>query len=75
MKRKRWNDLNPVQKAAIIAAAVVEFALLAATHFDLRRRPAAAINGSKRMWMVLSFINFLGPLAYFTWGRKRIAAQ
>ena len=29
------------------------------------------INGSKQMWTVAAFINFIGPIAYFTFGRKR----
>ena len=38
---------------------------------DLRRRPAEQINGSKRLCVAASFVNFAGPIAYFAFGRKR----
>ena len=38
---------------------------------DIRRRPAADIRGSKRVWTALAFVNFIGPLAYFRFGRLR----
>jgi Phospholipase_D-nuclease N-terminal len=28
-------------------------------------------QGSKPMWVALSFLNMIGPLAYFAFGRKR----
>jgi hypothetical protein len=43
---------------------------VSARRFDLRRRPAAQINGSKRLWVAASFVNSLG-IAYFVFGRKR----
>jgi bacteriorhodopsin len=70
MTRKRWSELSGRQQAAI-AAAVVQAALAAATLWDLRRRPSARIRGSKKLWVVAAFVNFVGPLAYFTVGRRR----
>jgi len=49
----------------------VQVALLAAALVDLRRRPADQINGSKAVWSAVAFVNFLGPLAYFAFGRRR----
>jgi Phospholipase_D-nuclease N-terminal len=69
--KQRWSDLSPKQQRAIIAIGVFQNALLAAALIDLRRRPAEQINGSKRLWAALSFINFGGPIAYFVFGRKR----
>jgi hypothetical protein len=54
-----------------VGAGVVQLSLLAAALVDLRRRPAEQINGSKKMWVPLAFVNFLGPLAYFAFGRRR----
>ena len=70
-RKKRWADLSTEQKRAIIAAGVVQNALLAAALIDLRKRPAKQINGDKRLWVAASFINFVGPIAYFLVGRKR----
>ena len=69
--KKRWSDLSPRQRRAIIAAGVVQNGLLAAALIDLRRRPAEQVNGSKRLWLAVSFVNFAGPIAYFVYGRKR----
>jgi hypothetical protein len=50
---------------------VVQEALAAATLWDLRDRPRARIRGSKKLWVAAAFVNFVGPLAYFTVGRRR----
>ena len=69
--KKRWSDLSTGQRTAVVAAGVLQLGLHLAALVDLRRRPAAAINGSKRAWAALSFVNFVGPLAYFAFGRRR----
>jgi hypothetical protein len=71
MTRKRWSELSGRQQAAIIVAAVVQEALAVATLWDLRRRPSAQIRGSKKLWVAAAFVNFVGPLTYFTVGRRR----
>ena len=71
MTRKRWSELSGRQQAAIAAAAAVQAALAAATLWDLRRRPSAQLRGSKKLWVAAAFVNFVGPLAYFTVGRRR----
>jgi hypothetical protein len=71
LTRKRWSELSRRQRAAIVAAAVVQEALAAATLWDLRHRPSTQIRGSKKLWVAAAFVNFVGPLAYFTVGRRR----
>ncbi len=71
MAKQRWNDLSTRQQSGIGAAGILELVLLVAALRDLRRRPAEEINGSKRMWFAISFVNIIGPLAYFGFGRKR----
>jgi hypothetical protein len=68
---KQWSDLTQAQRVAIIVTGMAQVALLIATLADIRRRPAEQINGSKRMWFGLAFINWIGPIAYFVFGRKR----
>jgi Phospholipase_D-nuclease N-terminal len=70
-RKQRWSDLSPRKRKAIIAAGVVQNSLLAAALIDIRRRPAHEINGSKRLWVALSFVNFIGPIAYFGIGLRR----
>ena len=45
--------------------------LLVATLVDLRRRPANRIRGDKRLWTAAAFVSWIGPLSYFSYGRKR----
>jgi hypothetical protein len=60
-----------MQRRGIVLSGLVQFALLAAALLDIRRRPADEINGSKLLWTGLAFVNFVGPIAYFVFGRKR----
>lgn len=69
--QKSWRDLTTPQKSAVSMAGLLQVGLLVAALVDLRRRPAEQINGSKRLWTAVAFINFLGPISYFLFGRKR----
>ena len=64
------RQLSPVQRNAIIIAAVLQIGLLGAALWDLHRRSPDEIRGSKRLWQAVSFINFIGPITYFLLGRK-----
>jgi hypothetical protein len=70
-QKRSWSELGPASRAAIIAAGVVQFGLLGAALADLRRRRDDEINGPRRVWIAVSFINFVGPIAYFVFGRRR----
>jgi hypothetical protein len=74
MQRKRWSDLSTQQRVMIIIGGVIQVALLGATLLDLRRRPAEQIRGPKKLWAGLAFVNYIGPISYFLFGRKRGAA-
>jgi hypothetical protein len=69
--KQRWGDLPPGRRAAIVVAVTVQLGLLTAALRDLRRRPARKVNGDKRLWFAACFVNFVGPIAYFVFGRKR----
>ena len=69
-KKKRWSDLSPRQQKATAGLGIAQVALCVAALADIRRRPAEEIKGSKPIWVALSFVNTLGPLAYFLFGRK-----
>jgi hypothetical protein len=73
MQPKQWQDFTDRQKRGIVVLGALQLALLAAALIDIRRRPADAINGSKRLWTAIVFINGIGPIAYFVFGRKRPA--
>jgi hypothetical protein len=68
--RKPWGDMTTTQQAGLVLMGVIQIALLAAALIDIRRRSADELNGSKRLWTLAAFVNFIGPLAYFIFGRK-----
>ena len=67
---RRWADLSSNQRIALIAVATLQVSLLVAALWDLAHRSADEVRGDRRMWAGLVFINWIGPLAYFTIGRK-----
>lgn len=71
MANKRWQDLSTGQRRGIVLSGVVQFTLLSAALVDIWRRPEEKIRGSKRLWALAAFVNFVGPIAYFAFGRKR----
>jgi hypothetical protein len=71
MARKQWSDLSKGKRVGVVVSAVLQIALLVAALADIKRRPAALIRGGKVLWTGLSFVNYVGPLAYFAFGRKR----
>ena len=73
MQPKQWQDLTDRQKRGIVVLGALQITLLAAALIDIRRRSADAINGSKRLWTAIVFINGIGPIAYFVFGRRRQA--
>jgi len=70
-KQQRWHDLTGIQRAGAVLLGTLQFGLLAAALWDIRQRSRKEISGSKRMWTALAFVNFIGPIAYFLFGRKR----
>ena len=70
MAKKHWADLSDGQKAGLIVLATLQIGLLAAALWDLAHRSADEVRGDRRLWAGLVFINRIGPLAYFTIGRK-----
>jgi hypothetical protein len=69
--KKQWSDLSPQKQLTISVVGLLQVALLTAALIDIRRRPAQQIKGSKKLWTLVAFINFVGPITYFVFGRKR----
>ncbi|MCX5043820.1 PLDc N-terminal domain-containing protein [Aldersonia sp. NBC_00410] len=70
-KKRSWKELSPRARVRIVIAAAVQFALTAAALADLRRRDPVQVRGSRRVWAAVSFVNFVGPIAYFAFGIRR----
>ncbi|MGN7201712.1 PLD nuclease N-terminal domain-containing protein [Arthrobacter sp. SAFR-044] len=72
-KKKTWKEMSPSAKVGTIVTAFVQLSLLVAAQRDISRRPAELINGPKAAWRAASFVNFIGPMGYFIFGRKHSA--
>ena len=70
MQKKHWADLPLCKKIGIIVGATIQFGLLAMGLWDLAHRKADEVRGDRRIWAGLMFFNWIGPLAYFAYGRK-----
>lgn len=69
-KQKDWSDLSPVQRMIIIVLGIVQVALLAGAQWDIHTRDENEIRGNKWIWTAVAFVNFIGPIAYFLFGRS-----
>ena len=73
MAKKRWKDLSPNAKAAVIAVAAIDAGLRAWALRDLAGRDASRINGPKWLWgSALGVLSSSGvvPVVYLVAGRK-----
>jgi hypothetical protein len=69
--KKRWSDLSTRQQTLVVAGAAVQIGLLGAALLDLSKRRPEEVNGPKAAWVAASFVNFVGPIAYFAFGRRK----
>jgi hypothetical protein len=69
-QKKRWSDFSTRQKVCLILMAVVQIGLLIAGLWDLAHRKPDEVRGPKAMWWGIMFVNWVGPIAYFSFGRK-----
>ncbi|MCE7004621.1 PLD nuclease N-terminal domain-containing protein [Kibdelosporangium philippinense] len=71
MADKKWRDLTSQQRRLAITTAAVQGGLALTAWYDLSRRPRESVNGPKLMWALAIAVNFVGPIAYFRFGRRR----
>ena len=71
MANKEWSKLSTGQRWSIVLSGVVQVTLLIAALVDIRRRPQEEIRGNKKLWTAVAFINFVGPISYLLFGRRR----
>ena len=74
MAKKRWSDLSDGEKAGAVVLATAQVALATAAWVDLARRPRDLVRGPKPAWAFGILVNWIGPIAYFTVGRRRAPA-
>ena len=71
MTSRRWADLTDRQRTVVLTLASIQVSLAATAWADLATRPVDQVNGRKGMWAAIIAVNFVGPLSYFRWGRRR----
>jgi hypothetical protein len=71
MKKKTWKEMPPAARAGTVLIGIAQMALMVAAQRDITKRPAELINGPKAAWRMAALINFIGPMGYFIFGRKR----
>ena len=74
MKKKTWKEMPPAARVGTVLIGIAQMALMVAAQRDISKRPAELINGPKAAWRVAALINFIGPMGYFIFGRKRAVA-
>lgn len=70
MAAKKWSDLTTGQQRSVYVAGAIEAVLTVVALRDLARRPADSVRGPKTMWVLVAFVQPVGPLAYFATGRR-----
>ncbi len=70
-RHRNWHELAPRERRAIVLLGAVQAGLLAAALRDVIGRPAGELTAPKPLWVMACFVNFVGPIAYFVFGRRR----
>jgi hypothetical protein len=70
MQKKSWAGLSASQKIGIIVMGTVQMCLLVAGLWDVAHRKPEEVRGDRRFWAGFMFVNWIGPIAYFAYGRK-----
>ncbi|WP_156642210.1 PLDc N-terminal domain-containing protein [Arthrobacter sp. B6] len=70
-KKKTWKEMSPAARTGTVLVGLVQVTMMLAAQRDISKRPAELINGPKAAWRMAALINFIGPMGYFVFGRKR----
>lgn len=68
--RRRWADLDPRRRTVLLALGAVQVSLAVAAWTDLARRRPDQVRGRKAVWAAVIALNWVGPIAWFGWGRR-----
>lgn len=70
-QQRRWEDLTKAQRILVVVGGLIQLSLMLAAQIDMWRRDPAEIRGNRMIWTFVVLINFVGPLAYFGFGRRK----
>jgi hypothetical protein len=71
IQKRNWSELSTGKRTMTVLAGLLQVTLLIVALWDIQRRSEDEIKGSKKMWRGVVFINWIGPIAYFVFGRER----
>ena len=69
-RSRRWDELSWPARIVVMLTTAVQISLAVSAWTDLATRPVDQVRGAKRVWALVISVNFVGPLAYFLWGRR-----
>ena len=66
---EQFKQRPPVQRFSTVVLIVVSLGLVATAEYDIQRRPADQVRGSKLLWRFVC-LNALGAVGYMRLGRR-----
>ena len=68
---RRGLPTSPAARFAMGTFVVAELAAKTCMLIEVLRRPQEELKGPRWAWVLAAFVNTLGPLAWFGWGRRQ----
>lgn len=69
--KRSFKELSRGTQITVVVYGIIEVTLMIAALRDLRQRPKQLVRGPKPLWGVISCLNMLGTISYFTIGRRK----
>lgn len=69
-KKKKWAELTAGKKVLAVLLTAGQLSLTGYGYWDLAHRDEKDVNGTKLAWGIAMLVNWIGPIAYLTKGRK-----
>src|SRR5689334_22578392 len=67
---RRWADLSPGARVAVTIVGAVQVGLQISALVDLARPDSGRVPGPRWAWVLVGYINFVGPISYFAFERR-----
>ncbi|SJM59613.1 hypothetical protein [Gulosibacter sp. 10] len=68
---EEWQKLGDGTQATVAVLAGVQVTLFAIAQLELVSRARERVRGRKWTWFLGNFVNFLGPISFLLFGRRR----
>ena len=68
-----WKKSSIFTKIILMLVLALDLMFTVVTIRDIWKRSSGSLNGGRFKWTLLAFIDVIGPIIYWTHGRKAIA--